>query len=82
MNVKNIKGQVLYYRCHDSDCIRTRAQICKRLSPVIDSKELIPLAYVAWQPGTTNPIRFQAPIDFSKIPALYYLLTISIIHKP
>jgi hypothetical protein len=33
----------------------TRAHICKRLrSPRIDSEKSIPLAYVAWQAGTTH----------------------------
>jgi hypothetical protein len=32
-----------------------RARICKRLrSPEIDSKESIPLAYVAWRAGTVT----------------------------
>jgi hypothetical protein len=43
-------------------------------SPVIDSKESIPPAYVAWRINQQydNPIltRFLAPIDCSKIPAL------------
>jgi len=37
----------------------------------IDSKELIPPAYVAWRAGTINLFftRFLAPIDCLKIPA-------------
>ncbi len=37
------------------------ARIFKRLwSPGIDSKELIPPAYVAWRAGTTNRVVVQA----------------------
>jgi len=46
------------------------ARIFKRLwSPGIDSKEWIPLAYVAWRAGT---ITLFLPIDFLKIPAQDY----------
>jgi hypothetical protein len=51
-----------------------QSPICKSLRSLgIYSKELIPPAYVAWRPGTTNPIptRFLAPIDCYKIPALH-----------
>ncbi len=35
----------------------SRSRICKRLmSPGIDSEELIPTAYIAWRPGTSNRV--------------------------
>jgi hypothetical protein len=39
------------------DQVNPRARICKRLrSPVINSKESIPPAYVAWLAGTSNKV--------------------------
>ncbi len=51
--------------CHDY----AEAGIFKRVwGPVIDSKEWIPPAYVAWRAGTIT--LFLAPIAALKIPAL------------
>ncbi len=45
--------------------------------------ELIPPAFVAWRPDTTNPIptRFLALIDCSKIPALVRMKYVSPVSK-
>jgi hypothetical protein len=50
----------------------TRARILKLLRrPRLDSKESIPVAYVAWRAGTTTLflLGFLAPTDCLKIPA-------------
>jgi hypothetical protein len=72
--IQLIISYIIYVMCGVVSTKSTRARICKTLRSLgIYSKELIPPAYVAWRPGTTNPIptRFLAPIDCSKIPALH-----------
>ncbi len=65
---------VVYFHTH----VVIRARIFKLLSGSgIDSKELVPPAYVAWRAGTITlpiPTRFLGTIDCFKIPAQLFVI--------
>jgi hypothetical protein len=68
------------------------ARICKRLRrPGIDSEDIIPPAFVAWQSGTTNRVvvparqagnRFLGFLKGLKIPFYRYLITTKTVFPP
>ncbi len=54
-------GEILRLPRLEKKCPQIRARICKRF--LIDSKESVPPAYVAWRAGTITPFAVPALID-------------------